>query len=277
MNKKLFAIPISLGAAALVCAKTVFLIAPGKSSYAQKAPFLGRNFAHRGLYGEDQNPPENSLAAFSKAVSLGYGVELDLRLSLDGQLAVIHDDELSRMTGAEGRVSETEYDELKKLTLADSDEKIPLFGEVLALLNGRVPIIIELKRGSYGKEICRRLVQELEGYSGPVCVESFDPMIVAWFKNNAPKLLRGQLVKSAKQFRGAGVNTVAAAAISRGLTNFLSRPQFIAHSMGKRTWLMKLSRSLGAMRVAYTARDESAEKRNDAVIFEHFRPRVWFK
>jgi glycerophosphoryl diester phosphodiesterase len=237
---------------------------------------LGRNFAHRGLYGESQQPPENSLAAFSKAVSLGYGIELDLRLTMDGSVVVMHDDELSRMTGIEGRVSETDYAELKKLTLLDSSEGIPLFSEVLSLISGRVPVIAELKRGPYGKAICRRVTDELRDYAGPVCVESFDPTIVAWFKRNAPDMLRGLLVQSTKRNR-KDMNPAAAGALSMGLANFLARPQFIAHSMERKTLPIKLCEGMGVMRVAYTARDERAEKRNDAVIFEHMRPRVWFK
>ena len=107
---------LALGIAAAVTAP-LFLLAPGASSKRQRAPFWGVNFAHRGLHTRDKSVPENSMEAFRLAAEAGYGIELDVQLSKDGQVVVFHDDTLSRVCGVDGRVDEKTYEELRQLSL----------------------------------------------------------------------------------------------------------------------------------------------------------------
>lgn len=276
MNKALkIALPI-LGGAAAAAAVTAVLIAPGKATEEKKAPFFGRNFAHRGLHKIDRTVPENSLPAFNEAAVNGYGIELDVRLTADGRVVVFHDDDLERACGVEGLVEDVAWDDLKRLHLFDTHETIPLFSEALAVIAGRVPVIIELKQGRNNTELCERTLEMIRCYAGDVCVESFNPFILRWFKKHAPDLLRGQLTTSMDGF-GKGVCKCKAFAVSNVLTNFLSRPQFIAHGLGHKSFLVRLCEKLGAMKVAWTSRDWTNEDDNDAVIFEFYRPRVRFK
>ena len=135
------------GCTAFAAGLPVFLLAPGSATKRQKAPFWGRNFAHRGLHSEDKTVPENSLEAFRLAGRAGYGAELDVQLTKDGKVVVFHDDTLDRVCGVHARVDEKSYDELKLLNLCGTEQRIPLFTEVLETFAGRGPLIVELKNG----------------------------------------------------------------------------------------------------------------------------------
>lgn len=276
MNKALkIALPIAGAAAA--AGLTAFLIAPGRAAEEKKAPFVGANIAHRGLHKMDKTAPENSLTAFRDAVESGYGVEFDVHITADGRLVVFHDDDVKRMCGVEGKIEEMSYAQLSRLRLGNTDEKIPLLGEVLALIGGRTPIVLELKRGGHNAELCERVYEMLRVYSGQVCVESFDPFIVRWWRRNAPEVLRGQLSCRPNEFKGE-TNKLSAFALGHLLTNFLGRPQFIAYGIcEKKPLLVRLCEKMGAMRVCWTSRELSHEADNDTVIFEYYRPRVRFR
>ena len=167
-------------AAGCLAAAPFVLLAPGQASESKKAPFMHRNFAYRGLHSEDQSVPENSRKAFSLAVEAGYGMELDVQLSRDGQVVVFHDDTLDRACGVAARVDELDLAELQKLPLFGTDERIPLFADVLALVAGRTPLIVELKNGPRNDELCKKTYALLRTYQGHYCIESFNPLIVAW-------------------------------------------------------------------------------------------------
>ncbi len=249
-----------------------FMIAPEKASEGQKAPFAGRNFAHRGLHTKDGVTPENSLPAFKAAATLGYGVELDVHLSKDGQVVVFHDDTLKRLCGVDDKIENLTYNNLCKLKLAGTDHKIPLLSEVMDELDG-VPIILEIKRGAHNKELCEKTLGYIDSYKGAVCVESFDPTIVRWFKKHAPDILRGQL--SAEKLEGQP--KALAFALSHLLLNFLSRPNFVAYGIGKKPLSVRLCELMGAMKVTWTSHDAKNEKNSDAVIFEHYLPNVRYR
>lgn len=255
----------------------LLLIAPGKSTKAMRAPFQNRNIAHRGLH--DDQIPENSIAAFQAAISAGYGIEFDIQLTKDEQIVVFHDSTLLRVCGVEGRVDEYTYQELQQFSLNHSQQKIPLFHDFLVLVNGQVPLVCELKDCYNNILLCEKAYDLLKGYHGDYCIESFHPLIVAWFKRNAPEILRGQLSANPKEFK-SNVNRILAFALSRLLTNFITRPHFIAYHKEKTSMLVKLVDRLGAMRVVWTVRDTDELKciqaKNDVVIFEFFRPDVTF-
>ena len=266
MKKSAF---VALGLLAL----PILLAAPGRGG-KKKLPFQGRNFAHRGLHTPDKQIPENSLAAFGRAAEAGYGMELDVQLSRDGQVVVFHDDDLLRVCGREERVEALTWPELHALSLCGTEERIPLFSQVLDLVDGRTPLIVELKSGKRNRELCRKTLALLRGYSGEACVESFDPRIVAWFRFHAPELLRGQLAQPPELYKSKA--PAARFLLGNTLLNFLSRPQFIAYKIGPRPLAVRLAELLGAMRVGWTSHDPENERGRDAVIFEFYRPETRF-
>lgn len=256
----------------------IFLLAPG---YAKDDSLFKKTlYAHRGLHSEDKSVPENSLPAFSLAAEQGYGIELDIQLTSDEKVVVFHDDSLKRVCGIDKRLSDCTYEELCGYRLYDTDERIPLFTEVLSLVAGRVPIIVELKPSNRKALLCARGAEILDAYEGPFVIESFDPFIVGWFKKHRPGVIRGQL---AAGFAGySGIPKYQGALLALMLLNFVSRPHFAAFGHEDshhkfRLWLYKL---LGGKLVAWTVRDESdmgyCAKKFDAVIFEDFRPKKSF-
>ncbi len=274
--KKKTAFGLFLGAAAAV-ALPVLLSAPGRVSKEQKAPFLGWNFAHRGLHRADRSVPENSLEAFRLAGEAGYGAELDVQLSKDGQVVVFHDDTLDRVCSVHGRVDAFTYEELRQMSLCGTEQHIPLFSRVLEVFGGRGPLIVELKTGPRNRELCEKTLALLEGYRGAVCIESFDPRIVAWFRRHAPRLLRGQLAAPMEEYTKDGRGKAQAFILSRCLLNVLSRPQFIAYKIGPRPLIVRLSELLGALKFGWTSHGQENEAGRDGVIFEFYRPRLRFK
>ena len=257
---------------------TAFLVAPAHASPERKAPFMDRNYAHRGLYKKDKSVPENSLAAFRRAVKAGYGVEMDVHITADDQRAVFHDDQLGRMVknAPEGRIETFTLAELRALRLADTDEPIPTLQEALEVLAGRVPLILEIKTGPRNRLLCALTARALAGYAGPVCIESFNPFILRWFKKNAPDYLRGQLSQPPKDYKDAAPKGVALLAGTL-LTNVFARPHFVAYRIGPKPFTVRLCEAMGAMKAGWTSREWKHEKDYDMVIFEHYKPGVWFQ
>lgn len=257
----------------------IILLRPGRFSAEQLNMLYGVNCAHRGLHTKDKTIPENSLAAFKAAVNSGYGIELDIQLSADGEVVVFHDDTLDRVTNGAGRVDLLTYEQLCELRLCETDEKIPLLSEVFAVVDGRVPLIIELKTGHKKTELCEKGLKLMREYTGAYCIESFDPRIVRWFHKNAPEILRGQLSSHPSEFKNEPF--ILAFALGNLFTNVIARPQFIAYGIGKKTVFSRLAGALGGMRVCWTSRDENSSKalenENDTVIFEFYTPNNKYK
>jgi glycerophosphoryl diester phosphodiesterase len=156
--------------------------------------FLARPFAHRGLHGPGR--PENSRAAVAAAVAAGHGIEIDLRLSADGRAMVFHDDALARLTGAAGRVSDRTAADLSALPLLGGGETVPAFDEILALVRGRVPLLVEVKDedGALGPgigQLAAAAARDATGYAGPLAFMSFNPNTVAALARHAPDRPRG--------------------------------------------------------------------------------------
>jgi len=147
--------------------------------------------AHRGLW-SPAGPPENSLGAFQAACAAGYGIELDVQLSADGEAVVFHDGGLGRMTGREGRVADYTAADLGQMRLAGSDETIPTLADTLTLVGHRAMVHIEIKI-PYGEvgPLERRVHEVLIDHNGPTCVIGFNPYSHAWFADHHPGILRG--------------------------------------------------------------------------------------
>ncbi len=265
-----------------VCIVLLWLfLRPGRYGEAQKQLVYGVNHAHRGLHTKDKTVPENSLPAFRAAAEAGYGVELDIQLSRDGQVVVFHDDTLDRVCGVHGRVDEFTFEELRGMRLCGTQETIPLLTEVFEVMGGRTPMIIELKTGRRNDELCEKGLALMRAYNGPYCIESFDPRVVGIVRRQAPGLLRGQLADSYRSYRKTGAHPVPAFVFSHCLGNFLGRPDFIAWCPEKRNWAVRLCARLGAMMVMWTALPEhdtrKLEAENDAVIFQWYAPKQQYK
>lgn len=264
------------GGALLAAGASAFILAPGRADRRQRAPFEGRNYAHRGLHKLDKSIPENSLPAFEAAARIGYGIELDVHLTRDGRLVVFHDDDTRRVCGVPGRVEDMTWEELSRLHLCGTQYRIPLLSEVLAAVGHRSPLIVELKRGRRNRELCRKTYAMLKSWGGRYCVESFDPRLVLWFRFHAPEVLRGQLAAHPAEM-AKSTGRLNAFIVGNLLTNFITRPHFIAYGIGRKPLSVKLCELMGAMKVAWTSREWKNELGNDAVIFQFYRPRVKYK
>ena len=262
-----------LTAAAVCAVLPVYAVAPGHLNRQKRSLFRGVNYAHRGLHTRDRSIPENSLAAFREAAREGYGIELDVQLSRDGEVVVFHDDTLDRVCGIHARVDDLTWKELSQLSLCGTDETIPLFSEVLKNIQGCEALIVELKNGPRNRELCKKTKALLEDYPGNVCIESFNPLIVAWFRFHAPSMVRGQLATTLEDYRESGLRGVKAFALHHTLLNVLARPQFIAYRSGRRPPLVRFSTLLGALNIVWTSHEAANERGSDAVIFEFYRPR----
>lgn len=233
-------------------------------------------YAHRGLH--DKSRPENSMSALRAAVAEGYGVEVDVHLLKDGNLAVIHDSTLLRTTGAEGRIEDLDSQDLWNYHLEGTAELIPTFREVLDVINGRVPIIIELKvvDNNY-KALCQAVCRRLEHYKGVYCVESFDPRCVRWFRQNRPDIVRGQLVENYFKSK-IKLPWTLKLLLTCQMMNFLTLPDFVAYKFAdrKRIGNQLIKKLWGAARVSWVITNKAeyqiAKREGWIPIFENFKP-----
>lgn len=265
--------------------------------------------------------PENSMAAFAAACEAGYGIELDIQLSKDGQVVVCHDPDLLRVAGLDVAIKDLTYEELTTIPLfpapnlagdgkavsakpamgdlkrgnlgAMAYQHVPLLRDVLDLVDGRVPLIVEFKSHSeqLDEDLLRKGCDLLQAYQGQYCIESFDSRMVRWFKLNHPEVIRGQLAAPFSKQRRTGVveglkqgklpkrSDVLAFLAASLLLNWYARPDFLALEwhMGK-SLPARVARRAGATLTAWTVRTEldriECADVFDEVIFEAFRPRV---
>lgn len=234
----------------------------------------GTAFAHRGLHNDVVS--ENSLGAFEAACNRGFGIELDVQLTRDGRLVVFHDDNLQRMTGDTRRVDALDFDQLQALPLPDGS-RIPAFEAVLRCVDGRVPLLVELKNGKQNQLLCQKTLECLRGYKGPYIVESFNPMILRWFKQNAPEIIRGQLVSEKASYM-PDFSVFVAVILSNLALNMLARPDFVAYDVSAEGFYApRIQRKLFSTPLAaWTVTDSNLYDelidRGEMPIFEGFLP-----
>lgn len=248
-----------------------------RSGHAGLKDLQGWSYAHRGLHGN--GVPENSMAAFKAALDGGYGIELDIHLLKDGNLAVIHDSLLNRTTGQAGHVEDLTTEELKYYHLEGTEETIPEFMDVLTLYNGKAPLIIELKPENGNQAaLAEAACKMLETYKGVFCMESFDPRCVQWLKKNRPDIIRGQLTENFTKTRG-DLPDYLKFLLTHNLLNFMGRPDFVAYKFADRkdSFTTELCRRLWkAQGVSWTlktqAEYDTAVNEGWLPIFEGFRP-----
>lgn len=198
---------------------------------ARKPPawLTAQKVAHRGLWTEGPERPENSLAAFEAAASAGYAVELDAQRSADGVTVVMHDYDLETMTGESGTVADTHSADLAELRLLGGDETIPTLAEALALIDGRVPVFVEIKNEGEVGALEDDVAAQLAAYDGEACVMSFNPFSLARVAEAEPDIPRGQL---ASRFKGEDLPWYQKLLLANMMVNWDSRPDFIAYDIG---------------------------------------------
>ncbi|MBR4863953.1 MAG: glycerophosphodiester phosphodiesterase [Oscillospiraceae bacterium] len=238
----------------------------------------GHGYAHRGLHGE--GVPENSMTAFQRAKEGGYGVELDVHLMKDGELAVIHDAKLLRTTGAPGVIEDLTVADLPQYKLEGTEETIPVFSDVLKLFDGKVPIILELKcQDNNYAALCQKACDMMDNYNGPYCMESFDPRCIRWLRKNRPDVIRGQLTENYFKGSAAKLPWVLKFVLVNQILNFLLLPDFIAYRYKDRKHFSNfLTEKLwGCQSVTWTLtapeQYETAVKEGRIPIFEGFLPK----
>ncbi len=233
-------------------------------------------YAHRGLFDNEGDAPENSMKAFKKAVDSGFGIEMDIQLTKDEKMVVFHDWTLERMCKAEGKVKDYTYDELQKFSLAKSEERIPLFTEVLELVDGKVPLIIEYKQDSANTKVCVLGNEILSEYKGVYCVESFNPFAVLWYKRHRKDIIRGQLSEEfGKTLKHPSFGVWS---VGKLLTNFITKPDFVAYNaLYHKSLARRICRNLYKnLAVTWTIKSEEQlnemQKHFDLFIFDSFIP-----
>ena len=235
---------------------------------------LHRPIAHRGLH-NGSTVPENSLLAFESAIEQNYPIELDVNLLSDGGLAVFHDQDLKRITGVSGKISEQDSSKIKRLKLLGSSQYIPSIDEVFELVNGKVPILIEIKNDGAVGELEKILLNKLSYYSGEYAIQSFNPFSISWFKKNAPQISRGQL---SGDFKSENLEWYKKVLLRNLLMNWASSPDFIAYDIQCLPYLpVTLARNTFRTPIlAWTIRTKKdkikASKYADNIIFESVQP-----
>ena len=237
-----------------------------------KTWLIEKYIAHRGLH--DDKHPENSISAFKNAVENDYAIELDVQQLSDGTVVVFHDETLSRMTGQDGYIQNLTKKELKNYKLAQSEECIPTLEEALKTIAGRVPVLVEIKNSTKVGSLEQKTLEILKKYTGDYAIQSFNPYVLIWFKENAPEILRGQL---SSKFKKVPLSFVKKYALKRFKLNKQSEPHFISYR-AKDLPSRFIRKYKNLPLIAWTVRSQdqymNVVKYSDNIIFENFAPKI---
>ncbi len=260
----------------MAVAAYIISLMPRSSRRRDMQHYKGLAFAHRGLH--TRTIPENSMPAFKAAVDRNIPIELDIHLTKDKKIVVFHDDNLRRMCSLDCAPEEITWLQMKKLTLGNSSEHIPLFKDVLQMVDGRVPILVEIKLPNRDTDLCRRAHHLLQTYHGPYMVQSFNSYALKWFRDNAPTVLRGQLSYDLHNKKDLYPKTVYLG-LRFLICNALSRPDFISYRFFNRKNIsLSIVHYIFRCPVAlWTIRNQGdyneGRRHFDMMIFEGFIPK----
>jgi glycerophosphoryl diester phosphodiesterase len=269
-----------IGAACVGGAGAYGLLIKPRRNHPGWSALSGVRYAHRGLHDREQGVPENSMAAFRRAVEHGFGAELDVHLMADGALAVVHDSDLTRVCGRQVCIEDLTAGDLPDYPLMGTEEAIPLLEDVLALFEGRTPLIIELKveRGN-ACALTDAVMARLAGWRGVYCVESFHPGVLLRLRRRYPDVIRGQLSEDfLKNREVANLSLPARFVLTNLLTSAATGPDFIAYKWQDRdnSSLRLMQKLYHVHEAAWTVRDretmELLEREGALIIFEGFLP-----
>lgn len=184
--------------------------------------FLTKNIiSHRGIH-DNIKVYENTLESFKLAMKKKYIIELDIHLTKDNQIIVFHDYNTKRITNIDKVVEKSTYQELNNQKIIH----IPTLDEVLSLVNGKVPLLIEIKQKSKVGPLEEKLMDTLKNYKGKYAIQSFNVKTLYWFKKHYPNILRGQLSYNYKKVR---MNIILKILLKNMFFNFLTKPNFISY------------------------------------------------
>ncbi len=233
--------------------------------------------AHRGFFNNKKEYPENSLPAFQRAVDAGFGIELDVQMTTDGQLVVFHDGTLHRMCKVDKMLTEMSFEECQQYTLKKSNERIPTFEDVLKTVNGKVPLIVEIKSEGKPIETVEKTCKLLDSYNGLYVMESFHPGVVYWLKKNRPEIIRGQLSEDYSE--NVNFNGFEKTILTNCMLNGFTKPDFVAYDYRCREFFSfkTMCKLFKFKKVCWTIKDdlqlENAHTVFDVCIFDSFDPR----
>ena len=236
--------------------------------------FIKYKLAHRGLHNDIY--PENSLGAFENAMAHGFAIELDVRVTKDGSLVIFHDSNLQRMCGVNSNIADLTLSDIKECRLLNSEFAIPTLEEVLDLVQGNTPIMIELKPVSRKMKITNKVYDAIKDYKGDIAVKAFNPLYMLWFKKHAPHIIRGML---SSYFKHTNLPFIYKFLIKR-LTFFgRIKPDFISYDINNLP--NKYVKNKNVPILAWTIYSEEEEKHAltlaDNVIFQDFIPNKTIK
>ncbi|MBQ6333615.1 MAG: hypothetical protein IJI46_00875 [Erysipelotrichaceae bacterium] len=255
----------------------LYLICPKLSRRKAMKPYEKKFLAHRGLF-NNLDVPENSLPAFKKAVANDFGIELDVQLTTDDQLVVFHDASLKRMTGIDKDLTSCSYEELQSYSLLETDEKIPLFKDVLACLKPDTPLVIEIKSEGDYIATTKKAVEMTRDYQGLFNMESFNPMVIRYLRMHEPQVIRGQLAYSFLSDKESKIPWLLKFALSNLLLNAFTRPDYVAFDCkGYENFSFRIvSKLLKGECVAWTVRSDEVFKKikpyYNCFIFDSYLP-----
>lgn len=235
--------------------------------------------AHRGLHNHAENIVENSGGAVRAAIKHGYAIEVDVQLTKDHKAIVFHDEALNRMTGQNGKVIDYTLNELQQIQFSANDETIISFAELLALVSGQVPLIIEVKSrfGNIGP-LERYIAKMIDAYDGDICIMSFNPLSVRKFRHIAPHVIRGIVAEyNMNPTDWHGISALGWFFIKNFVHWPLTRPNFISYHLHDLPKLsIKIARRFGIPIISWTIKSQSdadiSAKHADQITFEGFLP-----
>lgn len=252
-------------AAAVIIGLYLYAVWPRTTRISDVMQYDHAMFAHRGYHNKEKLIPENSMAAFHAAAAKGYGIELDIHITKDGKIAVFHDDTLERMCQKPGGVEDYTWEELRRFHLLNTTERIPELKEVLAYVDGRVPLLIELKIPGKSLAVCEASYKILKEYKGRFMVQSFNTLGLYWYRKHAPEILRGQLSSNLTKSQEKEPYLLRFL-IRFLLLNMLGRPDFISYKLKDLpNFSVSVCRNLfGTPAAVWTLRTEKALKQGQA-------------
>lgn len=282
------ALGVGLAATAGLAAAGLALVWPRHDASVERrwAQVCRHRYAHRGLHNVKVGVPENSLTAFELAREAGFGSELDVHMTADGGLVVIHDSDIRRVCGREGNVEQMTLAELTSTPLLGADETIPSFSSVLAAYEWHeddreppAPLVVEVKTANdnYAR-LTAAVMEELDRYNVRYVLESFDPRVLGWLRANRPEVIRGQLSQDFVRNPGPERSPIVRLGATVLAGNALGRPDFVAYRFEDRDnpFVRLCVGGLGAHLVTWTIRNRedmlASEAAGAPVIFEGFIP-----
>lgn len=232
--------------------------------------------AHRGLHSKDKTVPENSFKAYEKALEKNYSIELDINILKDGTIVAFHDPSLKRLCSVNKLLSDVTFDEIKDLSLLNTNEKICKLVDVLKQIDGRVSLLIEIKPFGDYIRMCDLLMKLMDNYRGKWAIFSFHPKIVHWFKKNHPQVIRGQISEYFTENKK--MSFLNKYLMKSMIYNYSTKPDFISYGIKDlpNKYLDRLKKK-GVTIISYSAKSQGdfdfVKKHYDNVVFEYFEPK----